>query len=123
MMPSPGRSLPPLDENAPRADRHWHHTMVQPRFWGLFDLRASLALLFCFVNIFEWWHTKLTILVLTVLAFAALEARRMTPEVALRQAIAWVRGPVVPAIATRSQTALGRRRTDGGFGSRDRRRS
>ena len=102
------------DQDAPHSataahDEHWHHTMLQPRVWGLFDIRALLAGLFCFVNLFAWWDIKLTVLAISIIVFTALEARRITPEVALRQILAWVRGPTVPSIATRSHRTLNRR--------------
>ena len=76
----------------------------QPEDFGIADL--AISVLICFINMFGWWYFKVRILLVTLIVFAAIEARRMTPEVAWRSLVAWLRGPYVPGIASRRATSL-----------------
>ncbi|MCW2240350.1 hypothetical protein [Azospirillum canadense] len=95
----------------PDAGAHWHYTMVQPRLFGICHIYAVIPILGSgFYHLFEyWWPYKTVIIVATIAAFTVLEQRRITPDVALRQMMAWARGPSVPCLPRRCHRHLGPR--------------
>lgn len=96
----------------PDAGAHWHYTMMQPRVFGICHIYAVIPILGSFLyRMFEfWWPYKLTIIGATIFIFVALEQRRITPDVAIRQILAWARGPSTPCLPTRCHRHLGRSR-------------
>lgn len=108
--PDPDEDL----DRAPLADAgsHWHYTMVQPRAFGICHIYAVIPIFLSLLyHMFEyWWPYKLSIIGATIVGFTALEQRRITPAIALRQLKAWLRGPSVPCLPSRCHRHLGRRR-------------